>query len=118
MLKKLLFASPLLFILIVQGCSSSENIANLNEDFFKKGDAIAKEINDASRKNDKVLDYDFDENESFFDKTNLNDKEEDFVYAIQELYINAVYSMNDESYDSKLDDAKEHLKTKYGLNLK
>ena len=118
MLKKLLLVSPLLLTLILQGCSSSENIANLDEDFFNKGDTIAKEINDASRKDDKVLDYDLNEHESFFDKTDLNDKEEEFVYAIQELYINAVYSMNDKSYDDKLVDAKKYLKTKYGLNLK
>lgn len=118
MLKKLLLVSPLLFLLLVQGCSSSENTMNLNEDLYNEGDTIATGIIDASKKNKNFLDFDIDEHETFFEKDNLADNEKDFVFTIQELYINAVQSMSDNSYDDDLKATKETLKTKYGLNVK
>ncbi|MGM9988892.1 MAG: hypothetical protein ACI35O_16925 [Bacillaceae bacterium] len=122
-IKKLILIPPLLFLLIVQGCSSPDNRMNLDKDIYNEGYTIAKEINKASKENSKVLNFDHTKYKPFFDDENLTDEnipveEKDFVYAIQELYINAVYSMSDDSYNDDLKDTKEMLKTKYGLNLK
>lgn len=117
-IKKLILFSPLLFLLLAQGCSSSENTMNLNEDLYNEGHTIATGINDASKKNTNSLEFDIDKHESFFENEYLSNDEKDFVTTIQDLYTNAVYSMSDESYDDELENTKETLKTKYGLNVK
>ncbi|MBA2876868.1 hypothetical protein [Thermaerobacillus caldiproteolyticus] len=111
----------LLLLLLLCGCNSN----GINDKLFKEGEKYANQIYQIKY---GIIDLDNKGLEKYLnqDKTNLNNKEKQYVKLIGDFFIQWTIYIADKQADGKLDKETEDkfmkiankLKNEYGVNLK
>ena len=111
----------LLSFLLLYGCSSN----GINDKLFKEGEKYANQIYQVKY---GVIDLDSKGLEKYLkqDKSNLNNKEKQYIELIEDFFIQWTIYVADKQADDKLDKETEdkfmeianRLENEYGVNLK